>query len=147
MAGSGGVMAVLLVLEALEVFLKVTAYGLRRFWSCGQYDASKIFEQWENRTALGISGLTLLVWIFMRPTAAAYGLGFRVEKDFHRVLLVAPTLRLFFVLKSARRIIFVLVPLRTYLISVMVLMLVYNFMCVLPAYVQRSCTCADRPAD
>ena len=122
------VLAVLLLLEALEVGFKMWAYGLRRFWSCGQYDASKIFEQWENRTAFVISATTLLVWLFMRPTSVAYGMGFKIEKDFHRVCLVTPTLRLFFVLKTARRIIFVLVPLRQYLISVLVLMLVYNFM-------------------
>ena len=121
-------LASLLVFEAIEVILKLIAYGPRRFWSCGQYNASRVFEQWENRTALVISGAVLLVWLLMRQTEESEALGFQAERDFHRVLLVIPTLRLFFVLKTARRIIFVLVPLRMYLSSVLVLMLMFNFM-------------------
>ena len=78
--------------------LKLFVYGLPRFWSSGQcdaakpspctpalhppsltipgphrrYGAGKTFEQWENRTALVISGGVLLVWLFSRASPAAY---------------------------------------------------------------------------
>ena len=119
---------VLLLVEAAEVGLKFYVYGPRRFWSCGQYNAERIFEQWENRTALVISSVAVLAWLSTRVSPDSASLGFDQGADMHRLLLVAPTLRLFFVLKTARRIIFVLVPLRTYLGSVMMLMLIFNIM-------------------
>jgi len=58
----------------------------------------------------------------------AYGLGFAYADDFHRLLLTLPTLRNFFTLKQARRVPFMLIPLRSYLGSVLALMVTFNFM-------------------
>ena len=120
-------LALLMLLEAAEVGLKILVYGPKRFWSSGLFGAGKTFEQWENRTALVIMGSALLAWIITRGSAEARGFGFSQEADLHRVLLVLPTLRLFFTLKQARRIPFVLIPLRSYLGAVVVLMFIFNF--------------------
>lgn len=72
--------------------------------------------------------MALLVWLFSRFSKTAYGLGFAYADDFHRLLLTLPTLRNFFTLKQARRVPFMLIPLRSYLGSVLALMVTFNFM-------------------
>ena len=115
-------LALLVIVEALEVVLKFVVYGPRLFWNAGQYEVGKTFEQWENRTALIISGGSLFAWLCTRGSPAARGFGFGYRDDLQRLILVAPTLRLFFALKQARRVPFVLIPLRAYLGSVFALM-------------------------
>ena len=63
----------------------------------------KTFEQWENRTALFISGGALLAWLCTRGSPDALGFGFDYGSNFHRTILIFPILRLFFTLKQARR--------------------------------------------
>jgi hypothetical protein len=121
-------LAFLLLLEAAEVGLKLWVHGLRRFWNAGMFDVGNTFEQWENRTALLIGGGTLLAWLITRAPPYADGLGFKADADLHRVVLIFPAVRLFFTLKQARRVFFVLIPLRKYLGSVLMLMLIFNFM-------------------
>ena len=49
------------------------------------------------------------------------------SEDAHRLVLTLPTLRLFFVLKTARRVVFAMVPLRTYIGSALALMLIIMY--------------------
>lgn len=97
-------LALLLLLESAEVALKLAAYGVRRFWNAGMFDVGRTFEQWENRTALALMGTSLAAWLATRSSAHAHGLGFAPAADMHRLVLLLPTVRLFFVLKQARRV-------------------------------------------
>ena len=121
-------MAILMLVESAEVALKVIGNGPRRFWFLGHYDVGKTFEQWENRTALVIMGISLVVWLVTRLTKYADGLGFTSDANFFRLFIVLPTIRLFFTLKQARRVPFVLIPLRQYLLSVVALMMLFSYM-------------------
>ena len=119
------VLASLLILEVTEVAVKLAVYGVRRFWNCAQYNAARTFEQWENRTALIVSAGVLVSYLISRGNPDSIALGFSENSDVGRMILVMPTVRLFFVLRTARRIIFVLVPLRLYIVSIVSLMFVF----------------------
>ena len=124
----------LTIIEAAEVFAKLSAFGPKRFLHCAEYEDEagrgrvRVFEQWENRTALALTAGTLVAWIVARATSSASGLGYTSGENLRRLALVLPTLRLFFVVKTARRVVFVLVPLRYYIASAVGLMLTFTYM-------------------
>ncbi|KAL1515618.1 hypothetical protein AB1Y20_002237 [Prymnesium parvum] len=113
-------LSILCVFEGFEVAVKLAAYGFQRFWWGAEYDPAGqgLFTQWENRTAAVVMGSTLAVFV------TTYLLDDEWGNDARRLGLVLPTVRLFFVLHTARRVVFAMVPLRTYIGSALFLVLI-----------------------
>ena len=124
-------LTIILMVGVAEVFLKLLALGKSGFWACAEYDNSRIFEQWENRVALVVSITAIVCLVAARASSCGSNLSFSegAWEDLLRLSLVLPTVRLFFVLKVTRRVVFFIVPLMPYMGAVLGLML-----CVLGSF-------------